>query len=242
MYQEINSPPNTSSIIAAIWSFQTLEQNTWVKIVPDNCFDIIFELRSGKAYVAGMMTQSLQRMVPANSQLLGVRIPAGYWHNFSALAANELQHQRIQTNTVIPSLEVEEMVAALSQLNAIEDRAQYLQSKILNLQQTIDRGTDPLINSVVQVCYGHSGKIDIRVLANAHFISVRQLERRFKRRVGIRLIEFINIIRFHRAKAAVETCKDESLLSIAFRHGYYDHAHMTKAFKRIAGVPPSMYR
>jgi len=60
--------------------------------------------------------------------------------------------------------------------------------------------------------------------------------------MGITLKEFSNIIRFHKTKSLIANNNEKSLVEIAYKMGYYDHAHMNNEFKRIANEIPSSFR
>lgn len=69
---------------------------------------------------------------------------------------------------------------------------------------------------------------------------MRQLERCFKKHIGITPKEFANIIRFQFAFSKIKHNEQrKSLLDIAFDTGYYDHAHLSNAIKRYTGLAPS---
>ena len=73
-----------------------------------------------------------------------------------------------------------------------------------------------------------------------NFTTVRQLERSFKQHIGISPKQMINLIRYQNAMTAFQARKPkESILSIAFDYGYYDHAHLANDFKRYNGVTPA---
>ncbi|WP_460954044.1 helix-turn-helix domain-containing protein [Spirosoma litoris] len=96
--------------------------------------------------------------------------------------------------------------------------------------------------------YDSSGQISVEALAEQMHVSIRTLERIFKKNVGIPPKEFLRIIRFQEVlrrlrnmtgKNEVSTTVKESLLHIAYDLGYFDHAHLTNEFKKYAGILPS---
>jgi AraC-like DNA-binding protein len=82
-------------------------------------------------------------------------------------------------------------------------------------------------------------------------VSERQLERRFRGRVGVSPKQFARLARFERAVAvakalppgATRTVGDDpatvpSLSAIAQRAGYYDQSHLAREVRQFAGVTP----
>lgn len=78
-------------------------------------------------------------------------------------------------------------------------------------------------------------------LARGNFTTVRQLERHFKKHIGLSPKEYSNIIRFQNALGMIKNSEaDRSLLDIAFECGYYDHSHLANEIKRHTGLSPSL--
>ncbi|RYG06168.1 MAG: AraC family transcriptional regulator [Chitinophagaceae bacterium] len=85
-----------------------------------------------------------------------------------------------------------------------------------------------------------NGQITIHELSKRNFTTVRQLERNFKRFVGVTPKEYSNIIRFQNALALIKNPDESrSFFDIAFECGYYDHSHLTSEIKRNTGLLPS---
>lgn len=64
---------------------------------------------------------------------------------------------------------------------------------------------------------------------------------RFKQTTGISLHQYIIRQRVYRAKGLLES-SSMSLSEIALCCGFYNHSHLTRAFKRLLGVSPSAFR
>lgn len=73
--------------------------------------------------------------------------------------------------------------------------------------------------------------------ASRHGISVRQLERRFARNFGLSPKEWLRVKRFE--GSLVKLVDDrKSLASVAADAGYADQSHMTRDYRRAAGLTP----
>mgnify|MGYP001801875907 CR=1 FL=1 len=101
---------------------------------------------------------------------------------------------------------------------------------------------DRLITSVCHDLESQYTKVDIGALARQYYLSLRQLERRFKSVVGVSMKEYQRIFRFTHTLADIRKNPSKSLLQIAFDHGYTDHAHLTREVRRMTGRNPSMLR
>lgn len=74
--------------------------------------------------------------------------------------------------------------------------------------------------------------------AVAALVSVgrRQLERDFRRWLGVSPGHYTRLVRFQRAAASVLAGRE--LMHVAAEHGYADQPHMTRAFREVARVTP----
>lgn len=91
--------------------------------------------------------------------------------------------------------------------------------------------TDKLLNNV---------NIPFKEIRNEVPLGKRQLERRFRDLTGVNISTFRRICRFHKAKEQLPA-DNTSLTVSAYDGGYYDQAHFSKDFRRIAGVSPNHY-
>lgn len=78
--------------------------------------------------------------------------------------------------------------------------------------------------------------IDFDDIARAESVTRRQLERDFRRCLGMTPGFYGRLVRFQRAAGAVAA--GESLSQAAFDHGFSDQSHMTRTFRELAGVTP----
>jgi AraC family L-rhamnose operon regulatory protein RhaS len=87
----------------------------------------------------------------------------------------------------------------------------------------------------------YSQKISLESLTSLFNISVRQLNRLFKRETGSSVFEMIHRIRIERAKYLL-TETDDKVISVAGAVGYDDPASFSRLFARHVGCPPGEYR
>ncbi|WP_324651105.1 AraC family transcriptional regulator [Georgenia sp. H159] len=73
-------------------------------------------------------------------------------------------------------------------------------------------------------------------------VSERTLQRLFVRYVGASPLWVLRRHRLQDAVAALDTGEGQDLAALAASLGFADHAHLTRAFTQVIGVPPSHYR
>jgi AraC-like DNA-binding protein len=87
------------------------------------------------------------------------------------------------------------------------------------------------------------GPAELRVadVAARHGVSVRTLQRLFRRHVGVSPKWVLQRYRLHEAAERMAAGEATDLASLAQDLGYFDQAHFGNDFRRYVGVPPSAY-
>lgn len=86
----------------------------------------------------------------------------------------------------------------------------------------------------------YADDISLEQLAQVVYLSPFHLSRLFREQLGLPPHTYLNQIRVNRAKTLLNT--GLSLTEVAHTVGFADQSHLTKAFKRVVGVPPGQYR
>jgi AraC-like DNA-binding protein len=98
-----------------------------------------------------------------------------------------------------------------------------------------------LAKSVAHLHEHHRTALKTEALASIAALSVSQYERIFKKTFGTSPRQYLQRVRVESAsRLLAET--DDTVAAIGVECGFYDHAHFTKAFTKIAGLSPSRYR
>ena len=79
-------------------------------------------------------------------------------------------------------------------------------------------------------------------LAKKLNVSVKTTETKFKQRFGITIHQYILNFKINEAISYFELYPKMSIKEIAYNLGFYDEYHFSKQFKKIKGVPPSIYK
>ena len=98
-----------------------------------------------------------------------------------------------------------------------------------------------LIQTAAKLLHHTKGEYRISELADYCEVSVRQLERGFRRVIGTSPKVFARTLRFEQAQRRILFDPDADLTSLACECGYFDQAHFIKDFKAFAGQTPSEY-
>ena len=98
----------------------------------------------------------------------------------------------------------------------------------------------PKIDQCVSIIFETNGMIDMEELASRIELSTRQMERLFKKVVGLTPKFYCRIVRFNYIFEVMKEQK-ESWIRTALQSGYFDQSHFIKNFKEFTGEEPSNY-
>ncbi|WDT84775.1 GlxA family transcriptional regulator [Alteromonas sp. 009811495] len=101
---------------------------------------------------------------------------------------------------------------------------------------------DELVLKVQRYLAEHfASPLQVKAIADIHFVSVRTLQRRFTQTLGLTLIEYLQKLRLHHACQHMEISK-LSVNDIAYAVGYQNVNAFRKVFKSEYGLSPVEYR
>lgn len=240
-YKRIEPYKDLKPFIHFYWELKgNKSERQFERVFPDGCAGVLmnvgntcltdngsFSLEFGKTYVVGAMTSFKDSIIDSDTHLLGVCLkPATFANFYNYASENELTNDTIElekSNAFNVGKMCDNSFVYFNQF--FSDR---IKSKNIPLQ------------SIIQDIHSTKGQISMRELSERNFTTIRQLERNFKRFVGLSPKEYSNIIRFQNALTMIKKSdKNRSFLDIAFECGYYDHSHLTNEIKRNTGLSPS---
>jgi AraC-like DNA-binding protein len=100
---------------------------------------------------------------------------------------------------------------------------------------------DPVVETALSTVRRSRGCGSIEHLARTCHLSRRQLERRFKERVGLTPKRYARITRFQNVLRLVERRPRLSWAAISVVTGYFDQAHLIRDFRAFTGRTPSAW-
>ena len=216
-------------------------KNQRERVFPDGCTGVLMNLGDtcltdngsvlmefGKTYVVGAMTSFKDSFIDTDTHLIGVCLRPGAFSNFYSYASqNELTNDTVEFEKS-KSFNIDKAIN-----NPFNYFNHFLSERI--------KSKNNQLQSVINDIHSTIGQISICELSKRNFTTVRQLERNFKKFVGLSPKEYSNIIRFQNALSLIKNSKqNRSLLDIAFECGYYDHSHLSNEIKRYTGLSPSL--
>lgn len=197
-----------------------------------DCFEPIINDETGKemplCYLKGVRTRPTEVFMHGAFSHFGVSFYPHALTTFFGIGADELTNLMPDINLVYRCNLAERL-----RNRTHPDRVAILDNFLL------EKMTKVSLDSTVQsIVHKKGGVGDMEMLASSFRISERQLQRRFKKQVGVPLKRYDRISRFELALKRLASVDYNELTSIAFELGYSDQSHFIKEFHEFAGMSP----
>lgn len=240
-YKKVKPYKELEPYIHFYWELKGNEaERQWERVFPDGCAGIVINLGDtcltdngstlmefGKTYVVGAMTSFKDSFIDSDTHLIGVCLkPATFANFYKYTSQNELTNDTVEFEKS-NSFNLDKIIE-----NPFNYFDHFYSERIITKSNQLQKVIDDI--------HLTNGQMSIYKLSRRHFITTRQLERNFKKFIGLTPKEYSNIIRFQNALNIIKnSSENRSLLDIAFECGYYDHSHLNNEFKRNTGLSPS---
>jgi AraC-like DNA-binding protein len=117
-----------------------------------------------------------------------------------------------------------------------------LLTRLLEPREALPQRTSVLVKHAIAYLHQHyHHQITRRQVAKAAGMSEDYLSRMFHRALRISPWDYLNRLRIQRAKERLRE-SDDSIQAVARRVGFHDRAYFSRTFRKLAGVPPQVYR
>lgn len=191
------------------------------------------------AAVVGPRTRSVWLRFHGRIDQVNVSFRPGAAGAFVGLAMSELVGQVAAPDDIWPR-DFREAVAELEPL-IVHDRIARLELLLLTrLEPRLDAG--PQVRQALRLIHATSGRVRVSWLADQVNLSVSQLERGFKRHVGIGPKLVARQRRLSELVAEAQSARSPDWAWLACRYGYSDQAHLIRDFREFLGLAPCSFR
>jgi len=150
--------------------------------------------------------------------------------------ADRLAGLGVPLDALLPRARVQELQQKLHDAANTAEHVQLLETFLGALPFLRDPLVERAVHALSRPMGLHGEDAGVALLARQLGMSERQLERRFKARVGLGPRAFAGLRRFERA---VDLAQTQPLLTrVAMEAGYYDQPHFNREFRKLAGAAP----
>jgi len=254
-YQTFQPHPDLSALVKFYWTLEVPfdPNNQKQKIIPDGCIEMTFNLEDKiKRY-----TSENEFIVHPSSMVMGQRTksyyiePLGnvnsfaicfYPYGFANFICAPLQNL-VDVETPIESLfgkiPAKELEQKIIQATSTQERIEIIETFLLNkLNQ--GKTIENLVKTTVDTLLATNGSTSINQILKDDLPKRRQLERNFKKQIGISPKQLGKVLRLQTALKMLLN-DNENLTSIAYESEYFDQSHFIKDFKEFIGTTPKEF-
>lgn len=250
-FETFHPSDSLTQLVREYWIYENEDTSVSTqKIIPDGFGEII--IHYGDPYRINLNGQwETQQSLLFSSQIsksfflentgksgmLGIKLyPAAFNELFqkdiSPFTDQVVPLEGLIGESILPLKAIQEVGITLK--NRLANAESWLVSLLTNLKPQTK------IKHCLKVIFESHGMTDIDELAMSIDLSVRQLERQFKKVIGLTPKFYCRIIRFNYIFEVMKEHKD-SWVRTALQSGYFDQSHFIKNFKEFTGEEPSAY-
>jgi AraC-like DNA-binding protein len=246
-YQTYKPHKDLESIVKFYWTLEVPfdPKNQKQKIVPDGCIEMTFNFGDKiRRY-----TSETDFILHPNAMVMG---PTGnvntfaicfYPIGFANFVTRPLENL-VDKETPISELFGQEVADILEQqmIQAADTKQRIDIIEAFFLKILIDKNTiSNIVKSTVDALLKTNGTTPINDILTDNISKRRQLERHFRKQIGISPKQLSKAIRLQATLNLLLNRKTETLTDIAYENDYFDQNHFIKDFKDLVGVTPKEY-
>jgi len=247
-YQELPPPADLGALVECFW-FASGPAGGVEHIVPDGCPELVVQLGASieageegaplaaqpRALLVGSREGPLHVAPTGAFSTVGVRIRPGGLGRLAGTSASALSDGWASLETLFGA-SGRRLVTALEAAPDVEARAGEL-TRFVRAALHPRRAPDARLAAAVQRLRERRGQASLHGLRRELGVSERWLERTFAREVGLSPRTLAALLRLHGALEALGP--GAVWAEVALAAGYFDQAHLSRDFRRYAGLPPT---
>lgn len=252
-YQTYEPHIDLKPLVSCYWTLEVPRQTEPQKqrIVPDGCLEMAFILgddikryTSENEYILQPRAMVLgQTMEPFYIEPTGfvktfaIRFYPYGFANFVSEPISNLANKETPIKQLFRRETADELEQKIVKAKNTEQRISIIEKFLLdrlNDEKTINRIVKNTIDSLMST----NGSASINSILKDDLSKRRQLERNFKKQIGVSPKQLGKVIRLQTALKMLLDQKSENLTDIAYESEYFDQAHFIKDFREFTGINP----
>jgi len=192
------------------------------------------------AIISGQYFNYTEVRLPASYETIGVFVKPIALHQVLGIEMNTLTHSLVNAADILGS-DINDLVYRLREFASDEERIREVDSYFLR-KFRIAKYNAPIVYDAISLMTEKNGNIRMAAVADYFKCSTRYLEKQFKATTGISPKYMARIIQFNYTLSILKSDPKVRWPDLVTRSGYYDQAHLIKAFTEFTGKAPLPYR
>lgn len=241
IYQEIPAPASLQDYLLCFWKFIGPERvdggSIRHYIMPDASSSLIFFLHPPSGYsgtcLIGPTKYIRETEIFAGVITFGVRFKPGLSFGIFQRTGLDLRDAELRPAPPLPYLDYDAILAGLSDGMPVWS---YLEEKLVATFSALLPVVHPGVMQALAMILESKGNLKIAELSERVHLSERQLQKMFKREIGLTLKEFATVMRLRDAIIQLEL-EQKNYQDTVFNSGYYDQAHFIRDFNKLSRIP-----
>ncbi|MBX2917165.1 MAG: AraC family transcriptional regulator [Cyclobacteriaceae bacterium] len=255
-YKTFKPQKDLETIVKYYWTlkvpFDTANQKQ--KIIPDGCIEMTFNfgdkikrfiseyeyIINPDAMVMGQRTKPYDILPIGNVDTFAICFYPHGFANFINTPLETIVNKEIPVAELFGKTEATALEQQIRNATTTAKRIEIIEIfllEILNQHSTISN----IVKSTVDAILKTNGTKNISNILDDKLSKRRQLERHFKKQIGISPKQLCKVIRLQATLQMLLNQKNETLTELAYENEYFDQNHFIKDFKELIGVTPKEF-
>lgn len=255
-YQTYKPHSDLEALVKFYWTLEVPFDinNQKQKIIPDGCIEMTFNLGdkikrytsetefifNPNAMVMGQRTKSYYIEPVGNVDTIAICFYPHGFANFVNIPLENLVDQETPIQDVFNEFQANQLEQSIIKATSTMERIEIIEAFLLNKlneESTIEN----IVKTTVDTLIMTKGSTPINVILKDNLSKRRQLERHFKKQIGISPKQLSKVIRLQATLQMLVSQKSETLTDIAYENEYFDQNHFIKDFKEFVGITPKEF-
>lgn len=255
-YQRYKPHSALESLVKFYWTLEVPFDinNHKQKIIPDGCIEMTFNLGdkikrytsdtefifNPNAMVMGQLTKSYYIEPVGNVDTIAICFYPHGFTNFVNIPLENLVDKETPIQNIFNEVQANRLEQSIIKATSTKERIDIIETFLLNKlneEATIEKIVKTTVNALLTT----KGSTPINIILKDNLSKRRQLERHFKKQIGISPKQLSKVIRLHATLQMLVSQKPETLTDIAYENEYFDQNHFIKDFKEFVGITPKEF-
>jgi AraC-like DNA-binding protein len=222
-------------------------------VMPNGYVELIIHLSDNNCYLLqqgtwrqspdytliGLFTKPYQVYFRHRVSVFGIRFKPEGVYNLFGIRAAEFSEEYIDMASVLGQ-SFQFFSEALREQQSPEEMVRFASQYLLG-KLSLTNINFYYLNQAAELIRQANGLISLEDLMEKVFISLRQLEREFKDKMGISPKQYMRIARLNEANRMLQQRRFRHLTELCYQIGFADQAHFIREFKAFSGLSPLQF-